>query len=67
MKRILITFLLLSLAASFARADVFMVEDIRINVLQRVSAGSVFAAMPVSAGDLIDDETVKETSPIPHR
>lgn len=42
------------------RADVFQVEDIRIEGLQRVSAGTVFAAMPVNAGDLLDDNGVRD-------
>lgn len=45
--------LLLVPGLTFAAA--FQVEDVRIEGLQRVSAGTVFAALPVSAGDLIDD------------
>ena len=43
-------------------ADVFQVDDIRIEGLQRVSAGTVFAALPISVGDLIDDPLVREAT-----
>jgi len=59
MKRLLVL-LSLVLLPVFARADVFQIEDIRIDGLQRVSAGTVFASMPVNAGDLIDDEGVRD-------
>src|SRR5690625_638751 len=36
--------------------EVFAVGDIRIEGLQRISAGSVFAAMPLNVGDRLDDE-----------
>ncbi len=44
------------------RAEVFQVEDIRIDGLQRVSSGTVFASMPLSVGDLIDDDTVRRAT-----
>ena len=40
-------------------AEVFEVEDVRIDGLQRVSAGTVFAALPVSAGDLVSEESLR--------
>jgi outer membrane protein insertion porin family len=58
MKRILLAFLL-GLAAVPALAEVFQVQDIRIEGLQRVSAGTVFSALPLSAGDLVDDGDVQ--------
>jgi len=57
MKRLLLP-LLLCLCPAFASAEVFQIEDIRLDGLQRVSAGTVFASLPVHAGDLIDDEGV---------
>ena len=36
--------------------------DIRIEGLQRVSAGTVFASLPVSVGDIIDDTSVREAT-----
>ena len=40
--------------------DSWIVDDIRISGLQRVSAGSVFAVMPVGLGEEIDKELFKE-------
>ncbi|HLS97857.1 MAG: outer membrane protein assembly factor BamA [Porticoccaceae bacterium] len=59
MKRLLLP-LVLCLAASLASAEVFQVEDIRLEGLQRVSAGTVFASMPVNVGDLVDDNSLKQ-------
>jgi len=54
--------LCLILLSTVVRAEVFQVEDIRIDGLQRVSSGTVFASMPLSVGDLIDDDTVRRTA-----
>jgi len=59
MKQFLRLFVLV-LLPSFALADVFEVEDIRLEGLQRVSAGTVFSAMPVNVGDLLDEEGVRQ-------
>jgi outer membrane protein insertion porin family len=59
MKRFLLAWLFCALASS-AFADVFVIEDIRLEGLQRVSAGTVFAAMPFKAGDLVDENSVKD-------
>ena len=40
----------------------WVIDDIRITGLQRVSAGSVFAVMPVGLGDLISKEKFKEVA-----
>ena len=40
--------------------DSWIIDDIRISGLQRVSAGSVFAVMPVGLGEEIDQELFKE-------
>lgn len=58
MKRLTLL-LLLGLSPVLARADTFLVEDIRIDGLQRVSAGTVFAALPANAGELIDDDGIR--------
>ena len=51
-------FLSLLLVISFERVysevDSWVISDIRISGLQRVSAGSVFAEMPISVGDKVD-------------
>jgi outer membrane protein insertion porin family len=41
--------------AAFA-VDPFTVRDIRIEGLQRVEAGTIFASLPVRVGDLYDDQ-----------
>lgn len=64
----LFTRLLLSCALAISifvptvHAEVFQVDDIRIEGLQRVSAGTVFAALPISVGDLVDDSLVREAT-----
>lgn len=61
MKRLLLP-LLFCFVPLLAVADVFQIEDIRVDGLQRVSAGTVFAALPVSAGELIDEEGIREAT-----
>jgi len=56
----LILFILITSSGSYA--DEFQVLDIRIEGLQRVSAGTVFAALPISVGDTADDMTVREAT-----
>ncbi|MCX4025446.1 outer membrane protein assembly factor BamA [Endozoicomonas sp. SM1973] len=63
MKRYLLSLLVGCAAIPYvALADTFVVSDIRINGLQRVSAGTVFNSIPVGAGDEVDDQTVVETT-----
>ena len=40
----------------------FIVADIRVEGLQRISAGSVFAAMPLAVGDLVNAEAIRAAS-----
>jgi outer membrane protein insertion porin family len=47
---------------SSVNAAVFQVDDIRIEGLQRVSAGTVFAALPVSVGDLVDEAAIRSST-----
>jgi outer membrane protein insertion porin family len=47
--------LLLSFTVLSARADSFTISDIRIEGLQRISSGSVFASMPISIGQTVDE------------
>ena len=59
-KRISIFFALaLVLMAPLASAETFIIADIRVEGLQRVSAGTVFAALPVAVGDLVDDQVMR--------
>ena len=56
---LLIAFFVVS---SSAYAAVFQVDDIRIEGLQRVSAGTVFGSLPVSVGDLVDESTIRSAT-----
>ena len=61
-KKLLPVLLLLSCIAmkpAFA-ADAFVVEDIRLQGLQRVSAGTVFNQLPVNVGDVLDSVGIRE-------
>ncbi|MBQ0778698.1 MAG: outer membrane protein assembly factor BamA, partial [Pseudomonas sp.] len=62
MKRYLLPALLLILLAPGAFADAFQISDIRINGLQRVSAGSVFGALPLDIGEQVDDQKLVEAT-----
>ncbi|MFW2421946.1 MAG: POTRA domain-containing protein, partial [Porticoccaceae bacterium] len=56
---------LFSAVASFsssASAELFQVGDIRIEGLQRVSAGTVFASLPINVGDRVDDAGLQEAT-----
>lgn len=48
------------LVPALAVADVFTVTDIRIQGLQRISAGTVFNLLPVDVGDTIDEIAVRQ-------
>lgn len=59
--RLLLSFCLL-LSVPLAHADTFSISDIRVNGLQRVSAGSVFAALPLNVGDQADEQRLADAS-----
>ena len=50
----------LFIAPALQSFDEFIVSDIRIIGLQRVSVGSIFTAIPVTVGDKIDQTKVEE-------
>ena len=54
--------LVLLLMAPLAWAQTFIISDIRVEGLQRISAGSVFAALPVAVGDMIDERVVRSAA-----
>ncbi|NVL27946.1 outer membrane protein assembly factor BamA, partial [Pseudomonas syringae pv. actinidiae] len=58
--------LLVSLCLLFSvplvHADTFAIADIRVNGLQRVSAGSVFAALPLNVGDQADEQRLADSA-----
>ncbi|CAI8933161.1 outer membrane protein assembly factor BamA [Methylocaldum szegediense] len=55
--------LLLGIFCSFSAwgLEPFVIEDIRVEGLQRVSAGTVFNYLPVKVGDLFDDRQSAES------
>ena len=52
----------LLLNATLAHAQGFKISDIRIIGLQRVSAGSVFGALPLNVGEEADDQRLVEST-----
>ena len=54
----LISFLLLFNITTVLAFEEFIVNDIRIAGLQRVSTGSIFNTIPISVGDKIDDRKI---------
>ena len=52
--------LLLSLTWQAALADAFVVRDMRVEGLQRISEGTVFNYLPINIGDEIDELRVQE-------
>ncbi len=59
--RSLLFFLFLGLSF-FVQASPFVVEDIRLEGLQRVSAGSVFERLTINAGDTVDESVLSDVS-----
>ena len=63
MKQILIGLCLVFLSfTSLASASLFEVSDIRVEGLQRVSAGTVFSALPINVGDQVDQASIRDAS-----
>jgi outer membrane protein insertion porin family len=54
--------LAMSVPPASAQSDAFIVSDIRVEGLQRISAGSVFAAMPLGVGDYVDSRAIRAAS-----
>src|SRR5690554_1340642 len=62
MKRLLLPAVISALIISEAHAASFTISDIRVNGLQRVSAGSVFAALPLNVGQEADSQELAEAT-----
>jgi outer membrane protein insertion porin family len=60
MKRIAALLLLASLTAKVFGMEPFVASDIRIDGLQRISAGTVFTYLPVEKGDTVNAERVQQ-------
>ncbi|MBK7728094.1 MAG: outer membrane protein assembly factor BamA [Gammaproteobacteria bacterium] len=62
MKRYLVLLPLLFGLAGMAWAESFVVTDIRVEGLQRISPGSVFNDIPIKVNDRIDQAAIADTS-----
>ena len=62
MKRLLLPAVISALIISEAHAAPFTVSDIRVNGLQRVSAGSVFGALPLNVGETVDERRLADAT-----
>jgi outer membrane protein insertion porin family len=54
--------MVLLLTTGRAFADTFIISDIRVEGLQRISAGSVFASLPVGVGDMVDERGIRASA-----
>lgn len=62
MKRFLLPALISAFITAEVHAESFTVSDIRVNGLQRVSAGSVFAALPLNVGETVDEQSLVDAT-----
>ncbi|WP_437881496.1 outer membrane protein assembly factor BamA [Pseudomonas sp. LRF_L74] len=62
MKRLLLPAVLAALMIAEVHAESFTISDIRVNGLQRVSAGSLFGALPLNVGDAVDDSRLVDAT-----
>ena len=62
MKRFLLPAALSALMIAQVHAESFTISDIRVNGLQRVSAGSVFGALPLNVGEVADDRRLVDST-----
>lgn len=60
--RLLLLLFTLGALSSFAAADSFVIEDIRLEGLQRVAAGTVFERLPLNVGDQVDNNRLAQAS-----
>ena len=58
--RLLIALLGVLLPLSAALADGFVVRDMRVEGLQRISEGTVFNYLPINIGDTVDEDRIQE-------
>lgn len=54
--------LFFAFTATFVQAATFTVKDIRVDGLQRVSAGSVFSSFPINIGEEVDSQALANAS-----
>ncbi|RZH99725.1 outer membrane protein assembly factor BamA, partial [Staphylococcus aureus] len=67
MKRLLLPAVISALMIAEVHAESFTISDIRVNGLQRVSAGSVVGALPLNVGEAADDARLVDATRAPFR
>ena len=61
MKKLLAALFVCAVSAPFAQAiETFTVADIRVEGLQRISAGTVFNYLPIKVGDTLTEDSARE-------
>ena len=58
-KRIFILIFLLGMTPAVSSEETWIVEDIRISGLQRISAGSIFSNIPITIGEKVSLEDIQ--------
>ena len=61
LKKLSLILILLS-SSIYVSSEAWVVEDIRISGLQRISAGSIFSNIPVTIGDKVDTADIQNIS-----
>ena len=57
-----IILLVSAIALNIEADEIFSVQDIRIEGLQRVSAGTVFGSLPIDIGDQVDESILRAST-----
>ena len=60
----LVFFFLITSEKMFSEEEQWLVEDIRISGLQRVSAGSIFNVLPIAVGDNVDTYDLQDAAKV---
>ncbi len=60
--KLIVVSIIFAVCASVAHAESFKVEDIRVDGLQRVSAGTVFSAFPINVGQKVGEKELAQAS-----
>ena len=58
-KRLIWLLIVAMTLVNVARAETFRVDDIRVEGVQKVSAGTIFNYLPIKVGDTIDTEIIR--------
>lgn len=62
MKRIFLLFLIVLSPLAIAQSDNFQVSDIRVEGTYRVSAGTIFASLPIRVGDVVNGLSLRNAT-----